>query len=612
MGRKKKEDSLSDEEPKKRKSRKKVVVHKEEKPIIYSKYQEDIFDFIRNGQGNLIIEAAAGSGKTFTLVKSVNLIDSSKRVLFVAFNKDIVKVLEKKVKDKDNVDVKTIHSLGYTMLQRNFPELKINIEVYKYKSHIMNNINHYSKKDLSSFKKREYYVYIDTIHRLVDLGRFYLSQTVKELNEVSSIYGLELCYDEAEIALEVMEWGKKNIDSIDYTDMVWLPNVLYLKPSGLQYDFIFADEAQDISKTQRELVLKCQKMGTRLCFFGDESQCIYGFGGADINSFHALRELPNTISLPLSISYRCPKNIVKFAQNIVPTIEYLDDGRDGEVTYNGKLEDIQDGDMVLCRNNAPLMKVYNDFIRMGKKCFIRGKDIGMNLKKMVENTKQDELNLDLNNDGVFVRLYSSLFDSRDLLMSRTGLDYDTAMSSALIINRLDMIQALEILSEGINNSEDLCERINSMFSDKVLDGISLSSIHKAKGLEADNIFIVCKSLMPSKTAKQDWEIQQEKNLAYVAYTRAKNKLCFVDENEFNAFNCDTSSIISSLKFIETKINKLLGKQSSHVVSDEIFAKEIIKRATTIEKPKSISKVLSTTMSGRKTVNSFETMFKKKK
>jgi superfamily I DNA/RNA helicase len=84
-----------------------------------------------------------------------------------------------------------------------------------------------------------------------------------------------------------MEWGKNALETIDYTDMVWLPNVLFLKPLGLLYDFIMIDEVQDMNKAERELVLKCFKMGTRMMSVGDKNQMLYQFSGADQDSFNS-------------------------------------------------------------------------------------------------------------------------------------------------------------------------------------------------------------------------------------------------------------------------------------------------------------------------------------
>jgi len=329
-----------------------------------------------------------------------------------------------------------------------------------------------------------------------------------------------------------------------------------------------------------------------MIFVGDGNQCVYAFSSADPESFKKLKELPNTTSLPLSISYRCAKNIVDFAQKIVPTIEANNDGREGEIKYDVPLEDIKDGDMVLCRNNAPLMQVYVDFIKKGKKCFIRGKDIGLNLKNMVKRTGIEVLNKNLQEDGVFVRLYDTLFDMINEIIGKYNVTYYDAVESAAVTNRLDMIKALEILSDDINTSTELIEKINNIFSDRKSGGISLSTIHKAKGLEADNVYIACKHLMPSSRAKKDWEIRQEYNLMYVAYTRAKNILGFIDDKEFENFIKKTAETVGYLKKIENQVNYVLKKEKRKIEIDNPFiANDIIRHATKIDKPKVEYKVI---------------------
>ena len=60
--------------------------------------------------------------------------------------------------------------------------------------------------------------------------------------------------------------------SIDFTDMVWLPYELTLNPIGLQYDYIFIDECQDLNAAQRELFLRCFRRGTRFIAVGDNER----------------------------------------------------------------------------------------------------------------------------------------------------------------------------------------------------------------------------------------------------------------------------------------------------------------------------------------------------
>ena len=85
---------------------------KEQIEYVPSKYQQAIFEYIQKEQGHLVVEAAAGSGKTYTLVKSLSFIPNDKKILLTAFNTDIVKELTKKTKSFDNVETKTLHGLG--------------------------------------------------------------------------------------------------------------------------------------------------------------------------------------------------------------------------------------------------------------------------------------------------------------------------------------------------------------------------------------------------------------------------------------------------------------------------------------------------------------------
>lgn len=544
-------------------------------------YQKRIFDYIQHGQGNILIEASAGSGKTTTILKALDLIPQDKRVLFAAFNKDIVNVLSKKTKQYPNVETTTLHALGYSIIRANFKGLDISLDLYKYETEISINLEAYSKMNLQSMKWKKKLQYIANIKKFLELGRMYLCETPKELSLIEDRYGIEVIGDEKEVAVGLMRWGKNNIETVDFADMVWLPNVLYLKPYGHQYDFIMVDEVQDLDKSKRELLLKCVKLGTRICAVGDSSQCIYSFSGSDPESFEEFKKIPNTECFPLSISYRCADKIVENAQKIVSTIEKNNDGREGEVIYDVPIEEVRDGDMIICRTNAPLVQIYCMFLKLGKPCYILGKEIGKNLKQAISAYNVEELSQSCSRDGLFPRLYRDLFTSRDNLMANNAIDEETALSSSIIQAKLDTILALETLSDGISTTKELMDKIDTIFPKKSKkNGIVLSTIHKAKGLEADRVYIACASLMPSKSAKKPWEIEQEKNLMYVAYTRAKNVLGFLDEREFERFNTYSQNNNKRLKSIEDRVNVIFGTIPRKIANKDI-AKAIIERSKPI-------------------------------
>ena len=72
-----------------------------------------------------------------------------------------------------------------------------------------------------------------------------------------------------------------------------------------------------------------------------------------------------------------------------------------------------------------------------------------------------------------------------------------------------------------------------MFTDeKIENAVMLSTAHKSKGLEADRVLILLPTKLPLTWKGQlDWQLIQENNLKYVAITRAKKELVFVDVTE---------------------------------------------------------------------------------
>ena len=108
---------------------------------------------------------------------------------------------------------------------------------------------------------------------------------------------------------------------------------------------------------------------------------------------------------------------------------------------------------------------------------------------------------------------------------------------------------LQVLSEGVSFTKDLKENIRQIFREQG-EGICLSTIHKSKGLENDNVFILCPELIPNRFAVQEWQLKQEDNLLYVAITRAKKKLIFLSDYE---------EVIENLESNDPEALKLKGK-----------------------------------------------------
>ena len=94
----------------------------------------------------------------------------------------------------------------------------------------------------------------------------------------------------------------------------------------------------------------------------------------------------------------------------------------------------------------------------------------------------------------------------------------------------DKIRAIKVIAKDLKTTDAVINRIEAIFKDDQKDGICLSTIHKAKGLESDRVFIIRpdKMFLPH-CMRVAWMAEQEYNLAYVAYTRAKKFLGFVTD-----------------------------------------------------------------------------------
>lgn len=480
-----------------------------------NKYQEKIFDFVKNGTGNAIVEAVAGSGKTATIVYATKLISNKKKIAFLCFNKSISNELRTKL--PKYVRVSTLHSVGKSLFYKNGID------------HIVDEkkLQRIIKHTLSDFKditeKRELENFLSDIVPMVKLT---MCDTDKEsLQSLPSFYADSITDDRAKLVDIILNECLETV-TIDFDDMVWLPVVK--KYDAPKYDWVFIDECQDISKTQFELIKMLCNDHTRIVAVGDSKQGMYGFRCADSNSMSNFKSYFNATEFPLSICYRCPKKVVERAQKIVPQIESSKDAPDGivdSITKNEMLDKAQDNDLILCRTNAPLIDVAFSLIRQGKKATIKGRN---NIDKYLLST------IDSYNPSSLSALTWSVQRRKSVqaeLLERMMREkiYDPKLKQRTL-QSIDICDTILLLATNATNITDLKNKIAIIFS-PTTTGITCSTIHKVKGLENDNVFIYRYDLMPHPMAETDEECQEERNIEYVAITRAKKELYLVPDEE---------------------------------------------------------------------------------
>jgi len=481
-----------------------------------SEHQINIYDvIISRSSKNLAVKATAGSGKTTTLIKSVSMLPRRENPLLISFSNSIVDELKKRA--PEFCDVRTLHSIGFQTLNNNIKS-RITLNKGKYFSMAIQYINAVDK----DMKKGERFHLASQLDRLFNLMR--LSAIENDPEKIEWLvyqHDLEVSPKHYEILTQMFK-SSHSMDGncIDYTDMLYLPKYLDLRI--INRPFVALDESQDCSPIQHKLITRITGNSGRLFSVGDPYQAIYGFAGADSDSYSKFSNQENTVELPLLICYRCPQKIVLEAQQVNPEITPYELQKDGDVNSERHISSIREGDLVLCRNTLPLVDVFYKLIGRGMKAKIVGKDFENQLFQIAEI-----VSIALSNKDAYLLLDNKLERFRKDL-SDNGVE--NPYTHYKYVSFLEKVNIVKTMLRFLGEPFRLKNHIQDVFDEKKL-GVTLMTIHRSKGLEAENVFVIktfdSKDLIPSRYATQGWQKEQERNLDFVARTRAKNSLTYL-------------------------------------------------------------------------------------
>ena len=310
---------------------------------------------------------------------------------------------------------------------------------------------------------------------------------------------------------------------IDFTDMIEKFNVSKLCP---KFDVSFVDEAQDLSPIQWQMVDIIKKNSKYIILAGDDDQAIYGWAGADVKKFQQKFSKKDII---LPQSYRVPLKVQHIADKILDLIP--DDRRIkkqwqarkevGDVNYIQSLEDVplDEGNwLVLARYNDKLNRLKPALRERG--IYFEFKDrksykiiLFRTIINYIRWQKGDDLSLsEVKDIFEYTNTEEELTEERMYNLQEFGYDKNIPWYDEFTSDYEECLYIREMLSNG----EQL--RKNPR--------VKLSTIHSAKGGEADNVLLILDNTKTIRDAleKNSDKQDEEHRVWYVGVTRTKQNL----------------------------------------------------------------------------------------
>lgn len=389
-------------------------------------------------------------------------------------------------------------------------------------------------------------------------------------------------------------------EALDFDDLLAKTVTLFQKyPEVLgtyqeKYHYILVDEYQDTNHAQYVLTKLLAARRKNLCVVGDASQSIYRFRGADFrNMVHFKNDFPDVTIFNLEENYRSTQRILDAAFGVIskntshPILKLWTKTQGGEriVLYEARNEHdeatfiiqtiLQSGKpfsdfAVLYRTNAQSRVLEEAFLHAGVPYTLVGgtrfyerkeiKDVIAYVRlfvnpkdtvsyKRVEKLGKGRLNrfLTIKNDTLVALTTLELLD-KILEVTKYLELYNANVEEEAY--RLENIKELRSVATEFPGLTEFLETIAIMEAPKVhqsSNGVTLMTIHAAKGLEFSTVFIIGmeEGLFPhGRALMEKEELEEERRLCYVGITRAKEKLYLTYANRRLFFGTRTQNMIS--------------------------------------------------------------------
>jgi DNA helicase-2/ATP-dependent DNA helicase PcrA len=353
-------------------------------------------------------------------------------------------------------------------------------------------------------------------------------------------------------------------------------NPTYLKNALSDYEVLIVDEYQDFNTAEQALIDVLLNMVEQSYILGDDDQCIYDFKDASNEKIISLfndelnEKVPHT-----HMCHRCPDEVVKHAKNLIEhnknrvAKEWLESNKPGRIYYQqfnnlsenaaglvNTITNTQSNETTLVLSPVEFL-IHPIVAELEKRSIAFDNYFSTGIPIETEQLAWEVKSL----FGSYRYLNTVLIGYKILAFRRKlymliseqfkrGIDYSellnlvqTKLPSELktqydslsdMLNGPRFIPILELFnkSTGINDEERLKNMLREV-NKKENTNIKIMSIHKSKGLSADNVFILgtTQGILPNAKKGND-SLESQRRLFYVGMTRAKKRLFLYSVIEF--------------------------------------------------------------------------------
>ena len=493
-----------------------------------------------------------GTGKTTRLIEIVQqeLENGTlpEHIAFVSFSRKAAEEARERAAAKLNMDVdqmvwfRTLHSFAFQYMGLTTKQVLVGKDFTKIGKLLGLEFSSNSSVTLADGllftpgKSGDAYMFI------IQMARVRGVSIEQQFNEVAD---RRLHYQQLKLVDEVLRDYKKETGKIDFVDMI--EDFIEQGDSPL-LDVLIVDEAQDLVPLQWRMVHEVMKPNAkRIYYAGDDDQCIYSWMGVDVKDF--LNACPNKIVLDKS--YRLPVSIHKQADNMVRRLmtrqpkTWSSTEEQGSITWHRDIMDvdIRTGEwLILARTNYIANRVASDLKDQGYLYWREGS--GWSISPNVLSGIEMWLDLCRGRflSAADIKKLSTLLVAGAITKSGrkklASLDAEETYGFSDVKTLGELTAEIDTpWHEVLKVSENERIYITSVrrMGESILTGkprIRISTIHKAKGGEADNVALLLDS---SRACVESRDQDAEIRTFYVGLTRARKSLHIIESQSYYGF-----------------------------------------------------------------------------